>query len=95
MVEIKCYICCSIFWIELKYCVVKRRVLKRKKYHISANYTKETVKRGIHCPYCGNILLDKVLRREESKMPKCQTKKSGHPKPRGGRAKRNKSKKGK
>ena len=44
--KIKCYVCDSVFWIEPKYREVKRR----------------EVKRGLICPYCGNALLDKLLK---------------------------------
>jgi len=61
-VEIKCYVCHSLFWIEPKYREVEHLALKRKENHVAADYVKEKVKRGLHCPYCGCALLDKILK---------------------------------
>lgn len=52
------------------------------------------------CKQCSDTIIEAALKSatiiaRSLSMPKGQTKKSGHPKPRGGRAKRNKHKKGK
>ncbi len=62
MIEVKCYVCKSLFCIEPKHREFEVLELKRKKYHIAKSYVKKTIKCGLHCPYCGEVLLDKVLK---------------------------------
>ena len=65
MVEVKCYICDSIFWVDPKYRNIKIEELKIKdpKTYVAENWTKTSMIRGLHCPYCGNALLDKILKK--------------------------------
>lgn len=65
MIGIKCYVCNRLFYIEPKYREVETLELQRKEHHVAADYTKTVVKRGLHCPYCGSVLLDKVLNKGE------------------------------
>lgn len=63
MSKVKCYVCNGVFGIEQKYRDITAWELKRKKYHIAKDWIKKISMRGLHCPYCGQCLLDSVLKK--------------------------------
>lgn len=63
MSKVKCYVCNGVFEIEQKYRNITYKELKRKKHHIAKSWVKKVLKRALHCPYCGAILLDSVLKK--------------------------------